>query len=155
MTRKTIALAFALLFAAGCSERETATPVPTAASEPSPAGEAKARPVLGVDGGYTPGFPHQLRSQRHVPAGNGFRHVVVVEYLGVGAEEVLSTLQADLSARGFSVDPPMAKGQAYRVVATKKRSSLVVDVSNSPDVQLNAANARGTAYFTWMDRNPR
>ncbi|GAB2625771.1 acyltransferase family protein [Novilysobacter erysipheiresistens] len=114
----------------------------------------RSRAVLA--GGYQPGFPYEIRSQRHVPRDNGLvQHVVITEYIGIDGVAVLETLQQELGKRGFSMEGPTEKGRAKRWVARRGPYDMVIDITENPAIALTAPDARGLVYFAWKDQRMR
>ncbi|MGY0618363.1 acyltransferase family protein [Lysobacter sp. A378] len=107
-------------------------------------------------GGYQPGFPYKIRSQRHVRRDNGVvQHVVITEYIGIDEDAVVTTLRDELGKRGFSIDGPVSKGNAKRWVARRGTYDMVIDITSDPAIELVSPGARGIAYFAWKDERLR
>jgi peptidoglycan/LPS O-acetylase OafA/YrhL len=106
--------------------------------------------------GYRPGFPYQIRSQRHEPAPRGqFRHYVSIEYLRIDEHAVVDVLRRELEARGFKLQGPIPKENAERFVAQAPGRFLNIDVQAHPTAELAAPEARGIVHFGWRDDRRR
>ncbi|QNP41429.1 acyltransferase family protein [Lysobacter solisilvae (ex Woo and Kim 2020)] len=109
----------------------------------------KAKPMPAILGGYTPSFPYHVRSQsnlgsRQGPAG------VVTEFWGVRADQVLASVEKDLSALGFRRVWSGPSGAAMRMDFIKPGfPNVSVNVGPLGQLRPQAPNVAGIAYFRW------
>jgi hypothetical protein len=162
MNNKMIYVALLCVLATACQQEQTDAALDTQASARNTSSGAEERAGASRSdkavllAGYTPPFAHNIRSQRHEPAGGRYRHVVIVEYLDADAKEVIEALQSDLAARGFSVDGPAAYQDAIRMTAeADDGASMVITVHGAPDLELHSPGAQGLVTFSWLDSESR
>lgn len=149
---KSVGVLLLCLLAAACQREEAGAPAP--APQDAPSTQTPAKADAGLIDGYTPSFEYKIRSQRHTEEGAKYRHVVIVEFLGVDAAGVLESMRSDLGKQDFAVVEPVQHGDGTRLVATKKGIRLAADVYGPDKVKLNNAEARGIVYFGWLDQTP-
>lgn len=149
-----LALVVGMSLAACSSETETTPAAGPASADSAPA--AAVRDGARLMGGYVPTFAHRVRSQRHEPGEGGkYRHIVIVEYLGIDDAQIGDVLRRDLEDRKLTVRGPMERAGAQRYLAQNSRiGQMFADINTQPKLALGKG-AQGTIYFTWQDDEKR
>ena len=139
-------------------DRDAATPMPGAArklaaatgSSAGSAGQAAFVPRRAtLLDGYSPSFPHHVRSEKTAATGTGPRGVVL-ETWGGDATQIMAALRRDLGAKGFKETSERPHGAATQLVFEKAGAPrVVVSVGPLGALRAQAPNASGMVYIRW------
>jgi peptidoglycan/LPS O-acetylase OafA/YrhL len=132
------------------SNSPSLTPSVTRDAQPpaSPGGfSPRALPL--ILGGYRPGFPYHVRSQQGLDSTSGPAGAVL-EFWGVRQDEVLASVERDMTALGFREVARGSSGEAIRVDFQKPGLPKVsVNVGPLGTLQPQAPRVAGIVYLRW------
>lgn len=117
---------------------------------PAPySGNFNPRPLPLILGGYQPGFPYHVRSQKGLDSKSGPAGAVL-EFWGVPQDEVLASVERDMAALGFHEVARKPSGEAIRIDFQKPGLPRVsVNVGPLGELQPQAPQVAGIVYLRW------